>query len=534
MMGNPRIRAPRAVQVIGANVALALAYFGAARLGLDLASTTPSVTAIWAPTGIALAALVFGGRALVPGVLAGAFLANVTTDVPLYTTLGITIGNTLEAVVGAALFNRLGGRADLGRLRDVLVLVVVAVTSTTVSASIGVASLHLGDAIADDTASVWRLWWLGDIGGDLLVAPLLLVAVSHWPYRELPGRAVEGLVLLAGLTATCLLAFRSMDPIAYLVFPFLIWAALRFWQPGATAAALLTTAIAVAITANGDGQFVDPSEDESLLLAQTYSAVVGLTALILAVISSERARAERASRSIAHQLQAGLLPRSLAEIPGIETAAWYDAGAQDQEVGGDFYDLFQVREGEWVAVVGDVCGRGPESAALTALARHTLRAVYEEPMEPSEALTRLNRAILAEDAEGRFITAVCARITRRGSSHQVTISSGGHPYPLLATPDGEVREVKARGALLGVVPDPELVDQRIEFEPGSALVMFTDGVIEHPGTGNGYGVDWLRTALERCASANAREIATALRRAVDAHESRTRDDRALLVVTVPR
>lgn len=532
-MGQGSLASRPTPVVAAANVALALVYFGTAKLGLELASTTPSVTAIWAPTGISLAALVLGGWRLVPGVIAGAFLANVTTDVPLHTTFGITIGNTAEAVLGALLFRRLGASPRLDRLRDVLALAVVAVTSTTLSASVGVASLELGDAVADDVWSVWRLWWLGDVGGDLLVAPLLLVAVTHWPLREPPGRALEALALVAGLTATSLVAFQSTLPVGYVVFPFLIWAALRFWQPGATAAALLTAGVAVMITADGQGQFVDPSEDDSLLLAQTFSAVAGLTALVLAVVSRERVRAERASSELAQDLQTGLLPRRLAEIPGAETAAWYDAGAQGQVVGGDFYDLFPTGDGDWVAVVGDVCGRGPEAAALTALARHTLRAVFEHPIPPSDALERLNRAILEYEPDGRFITAVCARLALRGAAYEVTISGGGHPYPLLVSAEGKVREVETAGTLLGVVREPELENRRVRLEPGSALVLFTDGLIEDPGWENPYAAEWFRDVLARCGSRGADEIVECLKREALSLETEGRDDRALLVVAVP-
>ena len=189
---------------------LALVYFASAKLGLALAFSTASVTAVWPPTGIALAALVLWGRGLWPGVLLGAFLANVTTDVPVYTAAGIAVGNTLEALVGASLLDRFGFRPALPRLRDIFALVVLAAfLSTAVSATIGVASLSVGDSLSDGALSAWRVWWLGDMGGDLLVASLIFVLVTHWPYRDLPGSAAEALVLVLALVG---IGVRGLHP----------------------------------------------------------------------------------------------------------------------------------------------------------------------------------------------------------------------------------------------------------------------------------------------------------------------------------
>ena len=176
-------------------LALAGAYYGAAKLGLSLAFETPSVTAIWAPTGISLAALVLFGVRLWPGVALGAFLANLGTGVPLLPVLGITAGNTLEALVGAYLLVSVASfRPSLERAFDVVCLVVLgAFVSTTVSATIGTASLLAGGEIDGEAfGSTWRTWWLGDMGGDLVVAPALLVAFTHRPYRLVRGRPGRG------------------------------------------------------------------------------------------------------------------------------------------------------------------------------------------------------------------------------------------------------------------------------------------------------------------------------------------------------
>jgi integral membrane sensor domain MASE1 len=516
--------------LVASVAAIALVYFAAAKLGLALAFETPSVTAIWPPTGIALAALVLGGRRLWPGVALGAFLANVTTDVPLYTTLGITLGNTLEALVGATLLKRFGFRPQLDRLRDLFALVLLAgMLSTSISATIGVASLALGDSLSTDALSTWRVWWLGDMGGDLLVATFLFAAVSHWPYRDVPGRPLEALGLAVVLVGTALLAFSQPRSVAYLIFPFLIWAALRFLQPGATAAALITAAIAVAFTAEGSGEFVELSEDDSLLLAQTFCAVAGLTALVLAIATSERRRAERSAGEIAHALQAELLPPALPKIPHMEIAAVYRPGASEQEAGGDFYDVFRIGPSRWAAVIGDACGKGPEAASLTALARHTLRAVARERLQPSRVLGELNRAILDQRSDGRFITVAFAEVTAGERGHGLTLSNGGHPLPLLLRADGSLEEVGAPGTLIGFYPGAQLADTTLTMLPGDVLVLFTDGLIERSGTEGSSG-RWLAAALHASSGAPAAEIAERLRAEGLARGGSVSDDLAMLVM----
>src|SRR5919204_1859296 len=166
--------------------ALAAVYYGAAKLGLSLAFMNASISAVWPPTGIALAALIFWGYRLWPGVLLGAFLANNWTGVPVYSAAGIAVGNTCEALAGAYLLRGVADfRPSLERVRDVVALALLAgIVSTTVAATIGVGSLLVADRVGTDHIwSAWRTWWLGDMGGDLIVAPAIMVALTHWPYR---------------------------------------------------------------------------------------------------------------------------------------------------------------------------------------------------------------------------------------------------------------------------------------------------------------------------------------------------------------
>ena len=282
-------------------VALAAAYFAAAKGGLALAHQNASVTAVWAPTGIALAALVLWGRRMWPGVALGAFLANGSTGVPLITVLGISAGNTLEALVGAAVLVRLiRFRPTLDRTRDVLALAGAATLSTMVSATLGVASLHAGHAVnADALVATWRHWWLGDLAGALLVAPLLFVFADGATRRHVAGRLAEGAALLAALALVGWLVFSGSTDGTFLIFPLLAWAALRFRQPGVTIAGVVVAAIAAWHTAHHTGPFAAATADEGLLLSQTFVGVSALVSLLLAAVTVERERAEARLREAA-------------------------------------------------------------------------------------------------------------------------------------------------------------------------------------------------------------------------------------------
>jgi PAS domain S-box-containing protein len=294
------------------------AYFATAKLGLQLAFEHASITAVWPPTGISLAAVLIWGFRMWPGVALGAALANTFTgDVPSVTVLGITVGNTLEALVGAYLLLRVARfRPELDRVRDVLALVVLAAgLSTVVSATVGVTSLWIGDQIdtAGELPSAWRVWWLGDMAGALLVAPFLLVLASGARPSLRPARVAEALVLVCLLVALSLLVFSTDAPYTYLLFPPLIWAALRFRQLGATLASLILATIAVVFTEHDMGPFARSSPDDSLLLSQTFMGVAGITALLLAAITSERREAERELQR-AHDKLEGKVEARTAEL----------------------------------------------------------------------------------------------------------------------------------------------------------------------------------------------------------------------------
>jgi integral membrane sensor domain MASE1 len=523
--------------VYGAKIAvIAGAYYLSAKVGLEQAFATTSVTAIWPPTGIALAALVLWGLPVWPGVALGAFLANAWTGVPLIAVLGITCGNTLEGVVGAYLLRRVAGfMPSLERVRDVLALVALAaVGSTAIAATIGVGSLVVADEVSlDEFGSVWRVWWLGDMGGNLLVAPLLMAVAAYWPFDRPPGRAGEAVALAAAVVGLSVFVFSHDTDLVYLLFPLLVWAALRFWQPGATAASLAVATIAVYFTANEEGPFVRANPDDSLLLAQTYLGVTGITVLLLAAVITERRRAEETVEQIAGTLQESLLPSRLPEVPGIDLAARFRPGGTGYRVGGDFYDVFASGYGSWVVVVGDVCGKGPRAAAVTGLARYTVRAGAVHEHRPSRVLAVLNDALLDERSPGELCTVACARLDRAGRGFRVTCSNGGHPLPLVLRRNGTVEPIGPYGLVLGAEADARLVDTTVELHPADCLVLYTDGLTDAHAPAHILAPADVETLLGSCAGLSAGEIAERMYSAtLGLSRAEPRDDIALVVLRV--
>jgi integral membrane sensor domain MASE1 len=516
-------------------VALAGVYYGAAKLGLELAFETNSVTAVWPPTGIALAALVLGGYRLWPGVALGAFLANSWTGIPVYAVLGITVGNTLEALVGTLLLRRVAGfRPSLERVTDVLALVGLAgVLSTVISATLGVSSLlAAGEISSDSFGSVWRTWWLGDLGGDLVVAPAILVAVTHWPFRQAGDRPLEATAVALLAAAVAVLVFTQSANLTFLAYPILIWACLRFRQLGAVTVCLLLAGVAIPLTAGDHGPFSGNPPDDRLLLAQTYVGVASITALVLAAVVTERRRVEGTLRGIATTLQESLLPHP-PDIPGVEVAVDFRPAGEGQLVGGDFYDWFPNEDGSWAVAIGDVAGKGAPAAATAALARYTLRAAAMHERQPSRILDLLNEAVMRQ-SPGQTCTVAYARIEfDQVGGGRMTLAVAGHPPPLVLRSRGEVEAV-GRGTLLGASESPNLTDYHADLRPGDALVFHTDGLTDAYAPGYIVSPAELNATVRSSAGRSAGGIVERIAHAVlHEHGAKPRDDILLLVIRMP-
>jgi PAS domain S-box-containing protein len=258
-----------------------------------------------------------------------------------------------------------------------------------------------------------------------------------------------------------------------------------------------------------------------------------LVVVVRDVTERRRAEAERekllAERDhVARTLQQSLLPRALPAVPGVELAARYLAAGEGNEVGGDFYDCYATGGGDWALVVGDVCGKGAEAAALTALARYTLRAASQHTRRPRAVLTELNEALLRDRQDYRFCTVVYVSLTPRDDRVSACVAAAGHPLPLVLRAEGDIETVGSPGSLLGIVDTPELVEERVELMPGDALVLYTDGVTE---ADRAAGPERLAAVLEGCRGVDAAAIAAAVEAdALAAHGGLARDDVAVVVV----
>jgi serine phosphatase RsbU (regulator of sigma subunit) len=265
--------------------------------------------------------------------------------------------------------------------------------------------------------------------------------------------------------------------------------------------------------------------DDDLLLAEELAR--------RAATAIDNARLYEERSYIARTLQQSLLPPHLPEIAGVELAARYRPVGEGNEVGGDFYDVFEIGEGSWALVIGDVCGKGADAAALTALVRYTIRAIATADKLPSEVLRELNDAILRQRSDNRFSTVAYARVTPRDGGAHIDLSSGGHPLPLVRRAGGTSELIGEPGTLLGVVPDPTLSDAAVDLAAGDALLLYTDGVTEAGAPARLMTPEDIGAVLEGCPAGDAATIAECIEAAaVEESGGEPHDDVAIVALRV--
>jgi serine phosphatase RsbU (regulator of sigma subunit)/PAS domain-containing protein len=251
-------------------------------------------------------------------------------------------------------------------------------------------------------------------------------------------------------------------------------------------------------------------------------------------LAIENARLYTERSRIAHTLQSELLPARLPHIPGASVAVRYRAAGELNEVGGDFYDVFERRDGTWALVIGDVSGKGAEAAAVTALARHTVRTASLQPATSTDLLATLNEALMTQRAGTEFCTVCVATLDPPGpGGATLRLALGGHPPALVLRASGAVEAHGAPGTLIGVFPDPDLVESELTLGPGDVVLLYTDGVTEAGPAGAEIGEDGLQRLLGELHGRTPEQIVAAVERAaVEIQDGQSRDDIALIALRI--
>jgi sigma-B regulation protein RsbU (phosphoserine phosphatase) len=249
--------------------------------------------------------------------------------------------------------------------------------------------------------------------------------------------------------------------------------------------------------------------------------------------AKQRAEAsEAAALALAHTLQQTLLPPAIPTIPGLDVAAAYRPAGTGAEVGGDFYDIFEVSNGDWVIALGDVAGKGVSAAVVTALVRWGVRAAVVQHESPRVALLAVNESLLQHETE-RFATLALVRLGLSDGAWVGVVCLGGHELPLLRSTQGMLRGVGEAGSVLGVMREPELHDCPVALAPGDTLVLFTDGVPEGRRGREFYGTERIEAVVAGAATSAAALVSALLADAVEFQSGDTRDDIAIVAIRVP-
>ena len=413
---------------------LAVVYFGTAKLGLRFAFVHPSATALWAPTGIALAAFLIFGLRVWPGAFLGAFFANLTTAGSILTSISIAAGNTLEGVAGCYLICRFArGTQAFERAQDIFKFAFLAgMVSTTISATVGVTSLSLGGfANWTEYGPIWRTWWLGDGVGAVIVTPLVLLWRANPRLNWTREQIVELAILFLGLFFTSGIVFGGRFhsqvknyPLEYLCIPFLIWAAFRFGRRKAATAICVLAGIAIWGTLQGFGPFSRETLSTSLLLVQSFVGIVAVTNLALAAEVSERKRVdERVQQLVATDPLTGLANyRRLIEAIELEIKRYGRSGRQFSIL---LFDLDGLKK------VNDTHGHLVGSRALCRLGE-VLRAHCRQVDTPARFGGDEFAVVLPEttSAQAQQIAArIRERIASDGESPPISASVGSAVFP---------------------------------------------------------------------------------------------------------
>jgi signal transduction histidine kinase/CheY-like chemotaxis protein len=487
----------------GILLALAAVYFAAGKLGLSFATLHSSASAVWPPTGIAIAAFLVFGRRAWPAIFLGAFAVNATTAGNAFTSFGIATGNTLEGLAAAALVSRYAGGAKcFEHARDAFRFFgLAAVAATTISATIGVATLALGGlARWDEVGPIWLTWWLGDAAGALLITPLLLLWRGATPLL-LPAQRAEAVALFLIVMAVAVACFTAPVlreyPLSFLCLPPLAWIAFRFGPREVATANVLVAAIAVVATETGLGPFVMVTRNESLLVLQAFMGMVAVTLLPMAALVREHrhatAEAQAATRArdvflamLSHELRnplqaiAGSLHILSRDVtgPGAAARAVTIASRQSEHLGRLLGDLLDVAR----AVSGKITLES-RPVRFDEVARHCVDSLREADRFGARIVTLETQAVVVE-ADGARLQQVVGNLL--SNAIKFTAPGGDIHVSVMEEVGQAVLRVK---------------DDGIGMEPGMlsrVFELFTQGErpLDRSDGGLGIGLTLVRTLAE--------------------------------------
>lgn len=528
-------------RTLAALILVGVAYYLGARVGLSLSLVEQNVTPLWPPTGIALAAFLLLGRSMWPGVALAALAVNLPISTGFLPALATAAGNTLAPLVAAIVLQRVGFRRQLDRQRDALAIVFLgALASMTISATVGASTLVFSGVIdTGELARAWVVWWTGDAMGILAVAPFLLSIPLFWelqPWRV--ARRIEAAAILVMTTVLVFWTAYSDLPVLFVVLPVLGWASWRLQLRGAAPAALIASLVVTWSATHEVGQFARGSLLDRMLILQAFNASVALTSFFLAALVADRIQSAREQLSleearsrrehqIAETLQRSLLQDRVPDIPGVAVTARYVPASTDMRVGGDWYDVIQLRGGLIGLAIGDVAGHGLQAAAAMGQLRMAVRAYAVRDPSPVAVMNGLQELVSALPV-AEMVTLLY--LVYDPAAGTVRFTNAGHP-PALVIGSGHPRYLDGGLAPpLGVLTDWVYAEATQDLVPGATLLLYTDGLVERRTLPIQDGLDRLLAEASRYETAGVDALCDHLLSALAGNNDTVSDDIALVAL----
>lgn len=514
------------------------------RIGFALAFANSQVSPVWPPEGLALAALLLRGSRSFWGILLGAGIGNYINLPDLIVCTGIGLANSLGALLNVALVRRCigGGEQLMNRVRNVVLFIVWCTPlGSALSATIGVGSLSLGGYVAPEAfAWTWVTWWFGEMQGYLIVGTALVVWFGGPRMRLSLRQGGELLALTLALAIVSMMVFVTAQPIIYAPIPFMIWAAFRFRQLGASIFIVVLSGVAIVATVTGNGPFAITSDgilqlNNSLLLLQAYLGFLSLTAFVLVATVRELEESEsqkeklEAELTIGREIQMSMVPPESLESSEFLIHATLRPARQ---VSGDFYDFFLIDHDHLCVIVGDVSGKGVPAALFMVKASTLLRSSAMTESSVGSALTKANRLLCAGNELSMFVT-VFAAVVDLGTGALAYTNAGHNPSYIIKAQGSTKRLDQLHGPVVGVIEGVQYREDAMSLGPGDMLVAYTDGVTEAMDSkANLFSEDRFVALLTSLSARDPRQVVRATMAAVERFEdgAEPADDTTILAL----